>query len=94
VEFFDPDIFAWRLDSDELEKVMAELYELRHIIEPCAASLAATNAGASDLAYLKGAYKDMEAAAHDGSRFVDPERGCDFDFLVGKRPAGIPRESR
>lgn len=24
---------------------------------------------------------------------MQAERGCDFDFLVGKRPAGIPRES-
>jgi dihydroxy-acid dehydratase/L-arabonate dehydrase len=24
---------------------------------------------------------------------LQADRGCDFDFLVGKRPAGIPRES-
>ncbi len=71
--FFDPDIFAWRLDSHELEKVMEELHELRHIMEPSAASLAATNASAEDLANLKSAYADMEAAAVDGARVVDPD---------------------
>lgn len=71
--FLDPDIFAWRLESSELERVVAELHQLRHIIEPLAASLAASQAQAHDLDVLRGAYRDMEAAASDGLAFVDPD---------------------
>jgi DNA-binding FadR family transcriptional regulator len=71
--FLDPDVFAWRLDSNELERVVAELHQLRHIIEPLAASLAASEAKARDFEVLKGAYREMEVAANDGVAFVDPD---------------------
>jgi DNA-binding FadR family transcriptional regulator len=71
--FLDPDVFAWRLDSNELERVVKELHQLRHIIEPLAASLAATQAQPRDLDVLKGTYREMEACANDGQAFVDPD---------------------
>jgi len=70
--FLDPDVFAWRLNSSELERVVAELHQLRHSIEPLAASLAASEAQAGDLDVLKGAYREMEVAANEGVAFVDP----------------------
>jgi DNA-binding FadR family transcriptional regulator len=69
----DPDVFAWRLDSDELERVVIELHQLRNLIEPFAASLAATQTQERDLDLLKGAYREMETAAYDGLAFVDPD---------------------
>jgi DNA-binding FadR family transcriptional regulator len=71
--FLDPDVFAWRLDSSELERVVAELHQLRHIIEPMAASLAASQAKPRDCDALKRAYREMEEAANDGVAFVDPD---------------------
>ena len=71
--FLDPDVFAWRLNSNEFERVVAELHQLRHIIEPLAASLAASEAQPGDLDVLKGAYREMEVAANDGVAFVDPD---------------------
>lgn len=71
--FLDPDVFAWRLDSEEFERVVTELHELRHIIEPVAASLAATNAESSDIDVLQSAYREMEACANDDRAFVDPD---------------------
>lgn len=71
--FLDADVFAWRLDSNEFESVIVELHELRHIIEPLAASLAATHAKSRDLDVLKGAYREMEICADDGQAFVDPD---------------------
>lgn len=69
----DADVFSWRLDSRELERVIAELHQLRRIIEPFAASLAASEARERDLELLRGAYREMEVAANDASAFVDPD---------------------
>jgi GntR family galactonate operon transcriptional repressor len=71
--FLDPDVFGWRLDSDELEQVIAELHQLRHQIEPLAASLAASNARAADLEALKTYFAEMESGVHGGMAFVDPD---------------------
>jgi DNA-binding FadR family transcriptional regulator len=71
--YLDADIFAWRLDSEEIGEVIAELHQLRHTIEPLAASLAASNASRQHIAYLKAAYADMELAGNDGAAFVEPD---------------------
>jgi DNA-binding FadR family transcriptional regulator len=71
--FLDSDLFGWRLDSSELERVVAELHQLRHIIEPPAASLAAANARPADIEALQAAYADMEAAVHGGVAYVEPD---------------------
>jgi DNA-binding FadR family transcriptional regulator len=71
--FLDPSIISWRLDSNELEQGIADLHELRQLIEPLAASLAANHASADDLLRLAEAYEEMEAAGDDGAAFVDPD---------------------
>jgi DNA-binding FadR family transcriptional regulator len=71
--FLDPDVFAWRLDTKEFERVLTELHELRYFIEPNAASLAAEHATATDLEALTEAYREMEACAEDGQAFVGPD---------------------
>ncbi len=69
----DADIFSWRLNSGDVEQVTIELQQMRQIFEPLAASLAAENATADDLAQLTAAYNDMETAADAGAAFVDPD---------------------
>lgn len=69
----DPDVFAWRLDSDEFEQVIGELRQLRRIIEPQAASLAAAHAKPGDIAALRSAYRDMASAARSGESTVGPD---------------------
>ena len=69
----DPDIFAWRLETEEVEHVVAELHQLRQNIEPLAASLAATNSTQRSLEILRSAYADMEAAGDDAAAFVEPD---------------------
>jgi DNA-binding FadR family transcriptional regulator len=71
--FLDSDIFGWRLDSEEAADVIAELHQLRHLIEPLAASMAATHATRSHLARLRSAYADMEAAGDNAAAFVEPD---------------------
>jgi DNA-binding FadR family transcriptional regulator len=69
----DEDILAWRLKGRCSARVIEELYELRHLIEPTAASLAAKNATQSDIAVLRKAYAKMEAAGEDGEKITEPD---------------------
>src|SRR5215475_2628274 len=58
----DPDVLAWRQDGAPPLRFVRSVTELRSIIEPAAASLAATRASSTDLAAIDRAYQDMEAA--------------------------------
>jgi DNA-binding FadR family transcriptional regulator len=69
----DLDILTWRVESEEGDEVIAELYELRKLIEPLAASLAASHATRRDLEPIQRAYEEMVAAGDDGNRVLDPD---------------------
>lgn len=71
--FLDPEILSWLLESPDAERAVDELYELRHLIEPLAASLAAKNAKATDIAALREAYNGMKAAGDDGEQLIAPD---------------------
>src|SRR5262245_57393512 len=58
----DPDVLAWRQDGAPPLRFVRSVTELRSIIEPGAAALAATRASSMDLAAIDRAYHDMEAA--------------------------------
>jgi DNA-binding FadR family transcriptional regulator len=67
------DVLTWRVESEEADHVIAELYELRQLIEPLAASLAASHATRRDIERLQGAYEDMVVAGDDGAKVLDPD---------------------
>jgi DNA-binding FadR family transcriptional regulator len=69
----DADILTWRVESPEADHVIAELYELRKLIEPLAASLAASEATRRDIERLRTAYDDMVVAGDDGAKVLDPD---------------------
>jgi GntR family galactonate operon transcriptional repressor len=69
----DAGVLSWRVDSEEGEYVIAELYELRQLIEPLAASLAATHATRREIERLQSAYEDMVVAGDDGDKVLDPD---------------------
>lgn len=71
--FLDADILSWLLEAPDSERAISELYELRHLIEPIAASLAAQHARAADVAILRGAYDEMRVAGDDGERIAAPD---------------------
>ncbi len=71
--FLDRDVIAWKLGSGVTADFIADLYELRHLIEPVAAALAACRATPDDLRRLKSAYVDMEAAGDDGRALLEPD---------------------
>jgi DNA-binding FadR family transcriptional regulator len=58
----DPDILAWRCATGADAEFLRHLTELREIIEPAAASLAATSRSQEQLAAIASALKDMRGA--------------------------------
>jgi len=68
----DPDVLAWQQDGAGAPAAfLQKLTEVRLIVEPAAAELAAERAGAIDLQTIGEAYRDMEAAL--GGRAEDYE---------------------
>ncbi len=65
--FLDPDILEWRLGTDDRDAVLEQLYELRHMVEPTAAFLAASRAKLHDFRKMGEAFDAMAAAgrSHD-----------------------------
>jgi DNA-binding FadR family transcriptional regulator len=89
----DPDVLAWQEDGAASPAFLSKLTEVRFIIEPAAAELAARRASATELQAIEEAYQDMEAAL-DGGRedyaaFVEADmrfhraivRACGNDLL-------------
>ena len=62
---FDSDLLAWYHAQGQGEAIMRDLVELRQILEPSAARLAAGRASMSDLHRIETALGAMEANAHD-----------------------------
>lgn len=60
--FLDPDILDWRLKTNERSQVLEQLYELRHLVEPTAAFLAASRAKLEDFRRMGEAFDAMVAA--------------------------------
>ena len=69
----DPDVLLWRSRSDDGGAFVAELFELRRVIEPAAAGLAAARIGPQQLRDLTAALEEMEAAGEDTARFLEPD---------------------
>ena len=68
--FLDPDVLAWRLAALPTAHYVRELFDLREVIEPSAASLAAERAGPSEVARLDAAYAAMAVAGDDGETWM------------------------
>jgi DNA-binding FadR family transcriptional regulator len=77
--FFDSDILRWHAASDEGDRLLHDLIELRQVLEPAAARLAAVRADLSDLHRLEVACSQMAADAEleDG---LERYAASDVDF--------------
>ena len=58
----DPDVLRWHLESAEIDRYLAKLFQLRSAVEPAAAALAATHAGEDDIARIRAGCDGMDAA--------------------------------
>jgi len=66
----DPDVLRWQFARSQRPGLFDDLHELRAIVEPGAASLAAARATDDDLAALDGALAEMAAAGDDAAAAV------------------------
>jgi DNA-binding FadR family transcriptional regulator len=57
----DPDVLAWHQEGASTAAFLRQLSEVRLIVEPAAAELAARRAGESELQAIDEAYRDMVA---------------------------------
>jgi DNA-binding FadR family transcriptional regulator len=64
----DPAVIGWHPDIRSEKELIAGLLEVRRIIEPAAAELAALRATAADLAVIEDAFRRMEEAPPDQPR--------------------------
>lgn len=69
----DPDVLHWRSRGGDAEAFVRELFELRRVIEPAAAGLAATRISRRQLQDLTEALEDMGIAGEDTARFLEPD---------------------
>lgn len=68
----DPDLLAWRFGSVAAEDGR-QLFELRRMVEPAAAELAAARASKGTIAELEIAYRAMEEASDDDVKLIGPD---------------------
>ncbi len=70
---FDADVLAWHHSEGIGTSILEELVELRQMIEPAAAELAASRALMSDLTRISRAHDRMVASAGDASSYTDAD---------------------
>jgi DNA-binding FadR family transcriptional regulator len=61
----DPDVLSWRIEAEPGDGLFVHVFELRRLLEPAAAALAATRASETEVEQLAAAYGEMEANAVD-----------------------------
>lgn len=70
----DPDVLRWHADPDiATEKFMLDLIEMRRIIEPKAAELAAVRATREDVARIMSAYEAMAASKNNLAQRIEAD---------------------
>jgi len=72
--FLDPDVLSWACASSSPEQYVDAIYELRRVIEPAAAALAAERATLEDVARMDKAIEAMEAAGSNLAAVIGPEQ--------------------
>jgi DNA-binding FadR family transcriptional regulator len=64
----DPDVLAWRLEADPSDAFFFDVVELRLLIEPAAAGLAAARATTDEIADLRATFSVMEQGVEVGEQ--------------------------
>jgi GntR family galactonate operon transcriptional repressor len=83
----DPDVLAWRIAAEGEATVLRELLEVRLLLEPAVAALAARRQLASD--DLIAAHEAMVDAADDEERFVEADLRFHSALLAGTGNASL-----
>jgi DNA-binding FadR family transcriptional regulator len=85
----DPDVLAWRFEASPDADFFRNIVELRRIVEPEAARLAAERATEEEIAGLQAAFAGMDAAIDDPAAHLEADlrfhdlilRGCHNELL-------------
>ena len=85
--WFDPDVVAWQSRAGLSREFLRDLQELRRIVEPAAARLAAERATDQDIVELEAAYAGMKLSIDEGGDYVS----SDLRFHQGLLRAGRNR---
>ncbi|MEP7288338.1 MAG: FadR/GntR family transcriptional regulator [Chloroflexota bacterium] len=75
----DPDILAWEYDAGPRDAFLYKLSEVRRVIEPSAAKLAAIRATDDEISFIEQAYQQMAANLNDIDAFIN----ADMQFHAG-----------
>lgn len=70
---FDTDLLAWYTEEGKGEAIIRDLVELRQILEPSAARLAASRATMADLKRIDQAHQAMAESVRDPARYADSD---------------------
>ena len=70
----DPEVLGWRYAAMPPMQFFREMFEIRRMIEPEAASLAAARATAADIAVMDQAFRDIETAEESSNQAIDADR--------------------
>lgn len=69
----DPDVLNWLVSDAAFEDYADDLFEMRRLIEPAAAAIAARRAGKKAIETIVAAYEDMAEAGEDIEAGVNPD---------------------
>lgn len=69
----DPDVLSWLVSDGVFEDYADDLFEMRRVIEPAAAAIAARRGDEAAIAEIEKAYADMVAAGEDVEAGVNPD---------------------
>jgi GntR family galactonate operon transcriptional repressor len=69
----DPDVLAWQLEAGPDRRFLEDTLELRGLIEPAAARLAAERASEDEIAVLESTCEEMLLAGEDLDAWIEPD---------------------
>lgn len=69
----DPDVLSWLVSDGAFEDYADDLFEMRRVVEPAAAAIAATRGDKAAIAEIKKAYEGMVVAGENIEAGVDPD---------------------
>jgi DNA-binding FadR family transcriptional regulator len=89
-QLLDPDVLSWIFERDPADKLIENLFELRKMVEPEAAALAASRRTPTDLVAMEHALQGMErhTLTNEDGRLADRQfhtvllRASDNAFLI------------
>jgi DNA-binding FadR family transcriptional regulator len=79
----DPDVLAWRGLATSPSEFLRKLTEVRLVVEPAAAELAAQRAGQAELEAIDTAFRGMERALEPDPEDFDAFNSYDMEFHRG-----------